>query len=87
MKKDIHPTYYPSAHVECVCGNKFTVGSAQESIRVEICGSCHPFYTGQEKLIDTAGRVERFRARKAKAASEPKKTKKARVKSAKKVSH
>lgn len=71
MKKDIHPTYYPKAKVKCACGNEFTVGSTQEKIQVEICSACHPFYTGQEKVIDTAGRVERFKARQ-KAASEKK---------------
>jgi len=80
MKKDIHPKYFPNAKVECVCGNKFTVGSTKEHIQVEICGACHPFYTGQEKLVDTAGRVERFRARKAKADIVPKKAAKPRAK-------
>ena len=67
MKKDIHPTYYPNAHVKCACGNEFTIGSTKENIEVEICSACHPFYTGEEKIIDTAGRVERFRARRAEA--------------------
>ena len=61
MKKDIHPKYYPNATVTCGCGNTFTVGSTKEKIRVEICSKCHPFYTGKAQLIDTAGRVERFR--------------------------
>lgn len=61
MKKDIHPKYYPAAKAACACGNSFTVGSTQPEISVEICSSCHPFYTGKEKLIDTAGRVDRFR--------------------------
>ncbi len=77
-KKDIHPKYHPETKVHCVCGNTFTVGSTRPEIRVEICYKCHPFYTGEEKLIDTAGRVERFRARRAKAVSEPKKKKAAR---------
>ena len=80
MKKEIHPDYHPRARVECVCGNKFTVGSVKENIRVEICSACHPFYTGEKKLVDTAGRVERFRARRAKADVTTKKTKKARAK-------
>ena len=63
MKTDIHPTYHPNAKVKCACGNKFTVGSTREEIEVEICSACHPFYTGQDKVMDTAGRVERFRAR------------------------
>ena len=66
MKKDIHPPYYPEAKVSCACGNKFTVGSTKPDIKVEICSACHPFYTGKGKLIDTAGRAERFRARTAK---------------------
>ena len=68
MKKDIHPTYYPEAKVRCACGNKFTIGSTKAEISVEICSKCHPFFTGEEKLIDTAGRVERFKTRLAKAA-------------------
>lgn len=79
MKKDTHPTYFPQANVVCACGNSFTVGATQPEIRVEICSACHPFYTGEEKLIDTAGRVEKFKARRSKAATEPK-PKKVRVK-------
>lgn len=63
MKPDIHPKYYPKAAVRCACGNKFEVGATQEFIEVEICSACHPFYTGKEKLLDTAGRVEKFRKR------------------------
>ncbi|MEK7062166.1 MAG: 50S ribosomal protein L31 [Patescibacteria group bacterium] len=66
MKKDIHPQYHQKAKVECVCGAHFTVGSTKPEIKVEICGNCHPFYTGKEKLIDTMGRIERFKARSAK---------------------
>ena len=79
MKPEIHPKYYDKAKVTCACGNSFVVGATKEEIRVDICSKCHPFYTGEEKLIDTAGRVEKFKTRKAKASSEPKK-KKARVK-------
>lgn len=61
MKKDLHPTYFPHAKVSCACGNTFTVGSTLESLNVEICSNCHPFYTGKDKLIDTAGRVDRFK--------------------------
>ena len=68
MKKDIHPKYYPSAKVRCACGNEFTVGSVREEIETEICSACHPFYTGKEKMVDTAGRVERFKKRLAKKA-------------------
>ncbi len=74
MKKDIHPTYYEKAHVKCACGNTFIVGATKEKIEVEICYKCHPFYTGEEKLIDTAGRVEKFKTRRSKAQeSKPKK--------------
>ena len=61
MKKDIHPTYHADAKVVCACGNKFTVGSTVKEIHVEICSNCHPFYTGKERLVDTAGRVDRFK--------------------------
>ena len=66
MKKDIHPKYYEAA-VKCACGNTFTVGSTLETISVEICSRCHPFYTGKQKLVDTARRVEKFQAKQAKA--------------------
>jgi large subunit ribosomal protein L31 len=66
MKKDIHPQFYEKATVTCACGNTFHVGSTKEKIVVEICSNCHPFYTGNEKIMDTAGRVERFKARQAK---------------------
>ena len=65
-KKDIHPKYYLKARVLCACGNTFTVGSTKELLEVEICSKCHPFYTGKEKIIDTMGRVERFKKRLAK---------------------
>ena len=79
MKADTHPTYYPEAKVKCACGNEFIVGSTREDIRVEICSACHPFYTGQDKVIDTAGRVERFRAHE-KAASTKKETRTVKTK-------
>ena len=60
MKPEIHPTYYPQAHVVCACGNTFTTGSTRPEIRVEICSNCHPFFTGSAKFVDTEGRVERF---------------------------
>lgn len=66
MQKDIHPKYFDKAAVTCSCGNTFTVGSTREKIHVEICSACHPFYAGSEKVLDTAGRVERFKARLAK---------------------
>jgi len=62
MKKDIHPTYHKDTKVVCACGNTFNTGSIMQEIRTEICAECHPFYTGKQNLIDTAGRVERFKA-------------------------
>lgn len=67
MKAEIHPEYFPKAKVTCACGNSFTVGSTKENIEVEICSACHPFYTGNEKVLDSAGRVEKFKSRRAKA--------------------
>jgi len=67
MKAEIHPKYHTNAKVTCACGNTFSVGSTAEKIEVEVCSACHPFYTGTEKVIDTAGRVEKFKARMAKA--------------------
>lgn len=67
MKANIHPTWYPQAKVTCACGNTFVVGATQPEITVEVCYSCHPFYTGQMKYIDTAGRVDAFRAKMGKA--------------------
>lgn len=61
MKADIHPQYYPETQVVCACGNKFTVGSTVQTIHVELCNKCHPLYTGQQKFIDTVGRIERFK--------------------------
>jgi len=86
MKKDIHPQYYPNAKVRCACGATFTIGSTKPEIQVEICSQCHPFYTGKEKLIDTAGRVEKFKARKERALKSPirKKSEKKAVKKSKK---
>ena len=60
MKKDIHPEY-KLAHVSCACGNVFQTRSSKGDIRVDICSKCPPFYTGQQRFVDTAGRVERFR--------------------------
>lgn len=74
MAKDIHPEYFPKAKVQCACGNAFTVGATRPEIKVEICSKCHPFYTGEEKLLDVAGRLEKFKARRSKAvAPKPKK--------------
>lgn len=60
MKANIHPTYFPEAQVMCVCGNRFTVGSTQEVIHVELCSNCHPFYTGEQRFVDTASRIQKF---------------------------
>jgi len=59
MKKDIHPKY-GKATISCACGNSFETGSTKKNMKVEICSACHPFFTGKQKIIDTAGRVERF---------------------------
>ncbi len=75
MKKDIHPKYYPKASVRCACGNGFSVGSTKEFIETEVCSQCHPFYTKKEKLIDTLGRVQRFKERMAKKKTVKKKKK------------
>ena len=66
MKKSIHPTYFPSAVFACACGATYTMGSTKDGASIEICAKCHPFYTGNEKIVDTAGRVEKFKARQAK---------------------
>lgn len=75
MKKDIHPKYFEKADISCACGAKYDFGSIKEKIDIEICGNCHPFYTGIEKVMDMAGRVEKFKSRKA-AASKNKAEKK-----------
>jgi large subunit ribosomal protein L31 len=66
VKTDIHPEYTPS-QVTCSCGNTFTTRSTADSIRVELCSECHPFYTGRQKLVDSGGRVERYKQRMAKS--------------------
>jgi len=63
MKEKIHPKYYENAKVTCLCGNTFTTGSTKPEIRVEICSRCHPFYTGEQRIVDSLGRVERFKKR------------------------
>ena len=80
MKSDIHPKYYPNAKVTCACGNSFTVGSTQPEIKVELCSQCHPFYTGKQKLVDSARRVDRFKARMAKKEIESSKRKGKKIK-------
>ena len=66
MKPGIHPEYH-YATVTCACGNTFKVGSTRSELRVELCSACHPFFTGKKKIVDTAGRVERFKRRYAKS--------------------
>jgi len=75
MKQGIHPTYYKDAVIKCACGATFSAGATEKEISVEICSMCHPFYTGKQKLVDTAGRVDKYKARvraaeKAKASKE-----------------
>ncbi|MCX6718394.1 MAG: 50S ribosomal protein L31 [Candidatus Staskawiczbacteria bacterium] len=84
MKSDIHPKYYPKASVRCACGNNFNVGSAKEFIETEVCAQCHPFYTKQEKVMDTLGRVQKFKERAAKKSTAVKRVKNPRAKTEKK---
>ncbi len=63
MKEKIHPKYYNDARVVCSCGNTFTTGSTKKEMKVELCSQCHPFYTGERRVLDTQGRVERFKRR------------------------
>lgn len=81
MKEKIHPTWFPEARVHCACGNTFNTGSTMKDIAVEICSACHPLFTGQQKLVDTAGRVDKFNQRA--AAAEAKKKEAAARKAAK----
>lgn len=73
MKKDIHPTYHKKSKVSCACGATFETGSTLPKIDVELCSKCHPFYTGKQKLVDTARRVEKFQERVAKKTTAAKK--------------
>ncbi|MBU0493946.1 MAG: 50S ribosomal protein L31 [Chloroflexi bacterium] len=63
MKKDIHPQYYDNAVVKCACGNTWLTGSTQRELRTELCSACHPFFTGEQRIVDTAGQVERYMRR------------------------
>jgi large subunit ribosomal protein L31 len=63
MRPEIHPTYYPNAKVTCSCGVSWTTGSTVPEIRTDVCSSCHPYYTGQQRIMDTAGQVDRFMKR------------------------
>jgi large subunit ribosomal protein L31 len=63
MRDSIHPTYYHDTQVTCACGNTWTTGSTKKSIRTDVCSACHPFFTGEQRIVDTAGQVERFMKR------------------------
>jgi large subunit ribosomal protein L31 len=78
MKKNLHPKLYIDATVTCACGDSFTTLSTEKEIKVEICSNCHPFYTGQQKYIDTEGRIEKFTKKVEHAKNTPIKTKKKR---------
>jgi large subunit ribosomal protein L31 len=80
MKAQIHPTWYNDAKVTCACGNTFTTGATMPEIRVEVCYNCHPFYTGQMKFLDTAGRVDAFKAKQAGATKHVSKSDKRKAK-------
>jgi len=71
MKKDIHPKYFDNVKAVCACGNSFYTGSTQEVLNLEICYACHPFYTGKEKIVDIAGRVDKFNRKEAKIIAKP----------------
>lgn len=60
MKDGIHPNYFPNAKVVCACGNSWTTGSTKELIQTDVCSECHPFYTGEQRIVDTEGQVDRF---------------------------
>lgn len=85
MKASIHPAWYPEAKVICACGNTFVVGATMPEIHVGVCYNCHPFYTGQMKFLDTAGRVDAFKAKQAGAKKHVSKTEKRKLKRAKKL--
>ena len=63
MKDKIHPKYYPEAKVICSCGNTFTLGATMPVLKIELCSKCHPFFTGEQRIVDTTGQVERFKRR------------------------
>lgn len=83
MKTAIHPNYFKDITISCACGHTVTAGSTKKELKTELCSNCHPFYTGKQRLVDTAGRVEKFRARQQatadkKATNATKKSKKAK---------
>lgn len=73
MKEGIHPKYYPEAVIRCACGNTWTTGSTLEEVRTDVCSACHPFFTGEQRIVDSEGRVDRFyrRLRQAQDADQP----------------
>ncbi len=71
MKAQIHPTFHEDAVMTCVCGNTFVTGSTRMELKTEICSACHPFYTGNQRIVDTGGQVERFNKRAAKSGATP----------------
>lgn len=86
MKAKIHPNWFKEAKVTCACGNTFVVGATMPEISVEVCSVCHPFYTGQMKYLDAAGRVERFKTKLTKASKKVvSKSEKRRIKKEKKI--
>ena len=60
MKEGLHPKYYPEAQVRCACGNTWVTGSTQAEVRTDVCSACHPFFTGEQRIVDSEGRVDRF---------------------------
>lgn len=85
MKASIHPKWYPEAKVTCACGNMFITGASVPELKVEVCYNCHPFYTGQMKFLDTAGRVDAFRAKQKGATKYVSKSDKRKAKREKKI--
>jgi large subunit ribosomal protein L31 len=85
MKTKIHPTWFPDAKVVCACGNIFTAGATVPEIHVEVCSNCHPFYTGTMKFLDTAGRVDAFKAKMKGTVTHISKTEKRKAKKLKKL--
>lgn len=67
MKTNVHPQYFENAQVICACGNRFTVGSTKEIIHIELCNKCHPFYTGEQRFVDSASRIQKFQTKQKKA--------------------
>jgi large subunit ribosomal protein L31 len=71
MKAELHPTFYYDAVVHCLCGNTFTTGSTVQELKTEVCSVCHPFFTGEQRIVDTGGQVERFQKRLQKSGRRP----------------